>query len=908
MRLFGYYAFHSFVNQVRKIFKTWIIIFIVVCGLVGGIMGYTIASIEEAGDEYHAEQEYLEDEDSEEDPVMDEVLSEDEDMLTEEELYEEFGAAFFGMSFRWVEEGLEVTQNGEIGVYSKGDLLELAVLLVILIILSMEILSADKNGSKIFLMADVNLLFSAPMKPQSVLLFRLMCQIGMQVLLTFYMALQLPNMVLNLGVDMWFGIALLVVWFCLLLTGKMLQVFFYTLCSTREQFKKYLTPGTWAVLIALMGAFAGYGLVSGKNAVGAAVGFFNAPIPRWIPFVGWLKGAVMFSYEKNYILAGVCAALLIVGSVLLIWAVWSMKADFYEDAMAKSEETAALMAAAEDNMGGIAVGGKKKKRSEKLRKNAFHRGFGANVYLMKSLYNRFRFAPLGIFTKTTITYLGVTLACLIFSIVFEEPLAFSFVALAVGTFVFFRAMGNPLEEDTRMPLFVMIPENTWWKLFWSLMSGTVNCLLDILPAFLIGMILTRENPGVVIGWILFILSVDMYATIVAAFINLSVPVSIGKIAKQIIQIMFIYFGLIPDILCIVVGVVMEHLAWAVTGAAAINVALSAIFFALTPLFLEPKAGKRPRVAPVTEEVRRQAAGAFSRLGHSGAWLLIVASVIQIALGRLAGTYYPEFVATEIGMYLITFLPIYAVAFPLAFLLCRKVPAYVPEQRDWKPLGILRLMIMSIMLMYLGNIVGLLVNQVISFILPAPENPLAGYAGAENLFLKIFFLVICAPIMEEMFFRKFLIDRMRVYGEKTAMITTGLMFGLFHGNFSQFFYAAGLGMLFGYVYLRSGKIRYTIGLHMFINFLATYLLDRMNAPNATDTDALIFGAYVLLMLVLMVVGFVLMALRFEYIRFEDVRDELAKGQVFRTVWMNPGMILFFLACLALFLITVLGITF
>ena len=65
MRLFGYYAFHSFVNQVRKIFKTWIIIFIVVCGLVGGIMGYTIASIEEAGDEYHAEQEYLEDYDSE---------------------------------------------------------------------------------------------------------------------------------------------------------------------------------------------------------------------------------------------------------------------------------------------------------------------------------------------------------------------------------------------------------------------------------------------------------------------------------------------------------------------------------------------------------------------------------------------------------------------------------------------------------------------------------------------------------------------------------------------------------------------------------------------------------------------------------------------------------------------------
>ena len=34
-------------------------------------------------------------------------------------------------------------------------------------------LSADRNGSKIFLPADVNLLFASPMKPQSVLMFRL---------------------------------------------------------------------------------------------------------------------------------------------------------------------------------------------------------------------------------------------------------------------------------------------------------------------------------------------------------------------------------------------------------------------------------------------------------------------------------------------------------------------------------------------------------------------------------------------------------------------------------------------------------------------------------------------------------------------------------------------------------------
>ena len=39
MKLFGYYAWHSFVNQVRKMLKTWVLIFILVCMLIGGLIG-----------------------------------------------------------------------------------------------------------------------------------------------------------------------------------------------------------------------------------------------------------------------------------------------------------------------------------------------------------------------------------------------------------------------------------------------------------------------------------------------------------------------------------------------------------------------------------------------------------------------------------------------------------------------------------------------------------------------------------------------------------------------------------------------------------------------------------------------------------------------------------------------------
>ena len=42
------------------------------------------------------------------------------------------------------------------------------------------------------------------------------------------------------------------------------------------------------------------------------------------------------------------------------------------------------------------------------------------------------------------------------------------------------------------------------------------------------------------------------------------------------------------------------------------------------------------------------------------------------------------------------------------------------------------------------------------------------------------------------FRKLLIDRIVPFGQRVAVVVSGLAFGLFHGNFYQFFYAFSLG--------------------------------------------------------------------------------------------------------------------
>ena len=65
-------------------------------------------------------------------------------------------------------------------------------------------------------------------------------------------------------------------------------------------------------------------------------------------------------------------------------------------------------------------------------------------------------------------------------------------------------------------------------------------------------------------------------------------------------------------------------------------------------------------------------------------------------------------------------------------------------------------------------------------LPVPE---------ECPWFTFTFSVVLAPVMEELIFRKVLIDRTIVYGDKAAVVLSGLLFGVFHGNFHQFFYAS-----------------------------------------------------------------------------------------------------------------------
>jgi len=85
---------------------------------------------------------------------------------------------------------------------------------------------------------------------------------------------------------------------------------------------------------------------------------------------------------------------------------------------------------------------------------------------------------------------------------------------------------------------------------------------------------------------------------------------------------------------------------------------------------------------------------------------------------------------------------------------------------------------------------------------------------------LIYAMIGAPILEELAFRKVLLDRLHDYGEGYAAVISALLFGLMHGNHMQFFLAFFLGLVFAMVYQRTGRIVYTMLLHALINTTAS----------------------------------------------------------------------------------------
>lgn len=246
---------------------------------------------------------------------------------------------------------------------------------------------------------------------------------------------------------------------------------------------------------------------------------------------------------------------------------------------------------------------------------------------------------------------------------------------------------------------------------------------------------------------------------------------------------------------------------------------------------------------------------------------------------------------------------YGCALPLMWLWLRRIPSWQKSEPEKLSAGTFMLvLIFCFGLTYIGNIIGNILMEVTSAVTGVPiDNPvdtMLKELGLLNIFINT---VIVAPLMEELLFRKLLIDRMIPYGNKAAVIISGVAFGLYHGNFYQFFYACMIGMVFAYLYCLTGTVWYGITIHGIINFVGGFLSSIMFVY--LDEGSLVVKLYSALMgcfmLAVIIVAIVFICVFNRKVKwFPGWADRPEKG-FWRTCLTAPGILAFFGVCIIMF---------
>ena len=208
-----------------------------------------------------------------------------------------------------------------------------------------------------------------------------------------------------------------------------------------------------------------------------------------------------------------------------------------------------------------------------------------------------------------------------------------------------------------------------------------------------------------------------------------------------------------------------------------------------------------------------------RLGFAYFALLAVTLIVQYGAAFLVGRVMPGVAESEVYPWLLSLLPIYAVGLPICLLLLRPCAAEPRRQVPMATRFWWLSLLMALGLMFFGNLIGNALMMLVAALRgEAMVNPVQeAILGSHPLYTALATVVV-APLGEEFIFRRLIIDRVRRYGELSAVLLSAAMFGAFHLNFYQFFYAALVGLVFGYVYVKTGRLRYTVALHAAINAL------------------------------------------------------------------------------------------
>lgn len=368
-----------------------------------------------------------------------------------------------------------------------SDLAAILVLFYTLMFL-MIFISGSASNTPMFTLSDVTLLFPSPLSPNKILFYGLCRQLGISLLLGFFLLFQYSWVHQLFGLS-YGGLLLIVVGYAAtLFLAQLCAMAVYTRTSGNERAQKLVKRG--AILLTV--AYLLCGVLSCKEqltavffrgedygaALSALAEFFSGLPGLLFPVSGWAAGMVGGILQGKLTVVLPLLALTAVLVVVLVLLIVKNKSNYYEDVLQTAETAQSAVTAKKEGQLQEAL-----PKHVKVGKIGLNKGWGASaIYYKHKVENR----RSGVFFLSNTSLIFVVIV-IVMSFVFrfmEDGSLVAVFTMATYMQLFSTALGR-FNKELVKPYLYLIPEPPLKKMLYALkerlMTDTIEALLIFIP-------------------------------------------------------------------------------------------------------------------------------------------------------------------------------------------------------------------------------------------------------------------------------------------------------------------------------------------------------------------------------------------------------------------------------------------
>lgn len=188
------------------------------------------------------------------------------------------------------------------------------------------------------------------------------------------------------------------------------------------------------------------------------------------------------------------------------------------------------------------------------------------------------------------------------------------------------------------------------------------------------------------------------------------------------------------------------------------------------------------------------------------------------------------------------------------------PSELFQTTDLKKGNIVKYIFIGITIQYaLSLIMGIIVQLFSQNGIDIVEADLVETGNAKSIALEIIYACIVAPLTEELLFRGFAMKSLSRVSQRFAIIMSAFIFGLIHGNVTQFVVAFVLGIFMGYIDIKHNSLIPSIAIHVAMNTFAS-ILNYLSLFSGTTGDIIeyVLSFFICIIMIIGAVMFILFA--------------------------------------------------